>query len=385
MSVESVLEKLDPVKPLVGLASDIFVKRSVDRVSVETQTLPSDFSAIHKLLQGVNDPELSLQFQVKIGQIREFDPSLYGDLNLYNSGKESSPSHILKPMLDKGCMTEAEEIKEGIGFLMACFPEEPEDDLQDILDKCKGDTEWAINILLDSGCAYCDPATQREDGKEVVTATDVGVMELSSPDGQGLFLIDKSVESSEIVGTSRESGIDSQHMTEESSVVDQQEVISVSGDGRKDGLSGHSSDESEAGENAPPPLFLLCHKFINRDLDSTLMEQVSRQRLKRATFLQQLEKGHVGPPVFLIGQELGESCDTTEQASEGQGYCLSFDDVTADTAPDPIKQSTDREVLTSKNLYCGNENTGVSSHLYDQNEMTGALEAAESDLTEACR
>ncbi|XP_014666861.1 PREDICTED: uncharacterized protein LOC106808600 [Priapulus caudatus] len=61
-------------------------------------------------------------------------------------------------MLDKGCSTEDDNTGggggeggggESVAFLQACFPDAREEDLRDVVEKCGGDVDWAMNLVLD--------------------------------------------------------------------------------------------------------------------------------------------------------------------------------------------------------------------------------------------
>lgn len=87
-----------------------------------------------------------------------------------NAGLEVTPpqSPPKKPKLDKSCMTHDEVLTAALSRekdalktkqfeeLIALFPEIPVDSLRDIFDKCKGDLNWAVDLLLDDNRVVLD-------------------------------------------------------------------------------------------------------------------------------------------------------------------------------------------------------------------------------------
>ena len=70
-------------------------------------------------------------------------------------------------MLDKSCLAKEEIVNpEGLSFLQRCFPSISESDLQEVLNRCEGDLQWATNILLDSSLEYNRPTSSTKANKD---------------------------------------------------------------------------------------------------------------------------------------------------------------------------------------------------------------------------
>lgn len=65
---------------------------------------------------------------------------------------DSDLTNLLSAQFDKSCDTTglADNKVQGIDFLVACFPHITISDLDDVLQQCSGDSEWAADILLSS-------------------------------------------------------------------------------------------------------------------------------------------------------------------------------------------------------------------------------------------
>lgn len=127
---------------------------------VGTFTTVEEFNVVERFIRGViADSEMSVVFQ---GVKSCFPRDLVCDG--FNSGlfdsPPLSPNKTLKKLkLEKGCDTSDLEVAEtaedtGLMFLKTCFPDVSDEDLTEMLQRCEGDTEWAVNILLDSGYEY---------------------------------------------------------------------------------------------------------------------------------------------------------------------------------------------------------------------------------------
>ncbi|KAG7156918.1 NEDD4-binding protein 2-like 1-like [Homarus americanus] len=115
--------------------------------TAETQTLSIDFEALQL------DNNL---YELKV---------LYGQPDYVTKTTievlpENGPLTRGKLCLDKSSMTESNldvTMVESFQNLVAFFPHIPQDDLRDVLEKCKYNLDWAMNVLLDSGYEMSDP------------------------------------------------------------------------------------------------------------------------------------------------------------------------------------------------------------------------------------
>ncbi|XP_022086198.1 uncharacterized protein LOC110976861 [Acanthaster planci] len=140
------------------------VLESISFTEAGTETLPSDFSCVQRMESGeltVEDLRLQGLFvavaQARQIALRESDvTSQREDAISERPLSSSSTSHSPVPAtvrLHKSTMTDHEESTENINDnlknLITLFPAVSPKDLEDILARCKGDLEWATNILLD--------------------------------------------------------------------------------------------------------------------------------------------------------------------------------------------------------------------------------------------
>lgn len=139
--------KIDNLLP--GIEKNICdVEKSVTltHIAAETQTQSIDFEALQL------DNNL-YELKIIYGQPGYITKD---DIDISDSG----PLTKGKLYLDKGTMTENESdiitVVDSLKNLVAFFPNIPEDDLQDVLEKCKYDLDWAMNVLLDSGYEMSD-------------------------------------------------------------------------------------------------------------------------------------------------------------------------------------------------------------------------------------
>lgn len=108
---------------------------------VETQTLSIDFEALqldHKL------------YELKV----VFGRPHYAPVTTVSSNfSDKGPLTKGGLRLEKGTMTENmyESSVSTFQNLVAFFPNIPKEDLRDVFEKCRYDTNWAMNVLLDSG------------------------------------------------------------------------------------------------------------------------------------------------------------------------------------------------------------------------------------------
>lgn len=131
--------------------SDIHVvnsKVSITQTDAETQTQSIDFEAVQ---QDNNLHGMKIMYCQQ-----DYIPKNIGDDLLPQNG----PLTTGKLKLDKGTMTECIldiTLVEPFRNLVAFFPKIPEEDLQDVFEKCKYNLNWAMNVLLDSGYEMSDP------------------------------------------------------------------------------------------------------------------------------------------------------------------------------------------------------------------------------------
>lgn len=117
--------------------------------SAETQTLSIDFEALeldHNLYE----------LKVIFGQ-SHYIPVI----TVSSSFSEKGPLTKGGLRLDKGTMTDnvyESSVANSFQTLVAFFPNIPKEDLRDVFEKCKHDSDWAMNVLLDSGYEMSDPS-----------------------------------------------------------------------------------------------------------------------------------------------------------------------------------------------------------------------------------
>ncbi|KAG0708058.1 NEDD4-binding protein 2-like 1 [Chionoecetes opilio] len=128
--------------------------------SSETQTLSIDFEALeldHNLYE----------LKVLFGQSHYIPVT-----TVSSSFNEKGPLTKGELRLDKGTMTDnphENPVVSSFQNLVAFFPNIPKEDLRDVYEKCKHDSDWAMNVLMDSGYEMSDPSD--------VTAIDVADVE----------------------------------------------------------------------------------------------------------------------------------------------------------------------------------------------------------------
>lgn len=96
------------------------------------------------------------------------------------------------PMLDKGSMTsdldESDTIpmEASLEILSGMFPDIHPEMLEDVLEKCKGDVHWAVNLLLDSPHNVDIPLDRKhlEDGSSVAVGNSIPIENLVISDGK---------------------------------------------------------------------------------------------------------------------------------------------------------------------------------------------------------
>lgn len=144
----------------------------------ETQTLSIDFEALQL------DNNL-YELKVLYGQ-PNYKPKSTGEMLLTGTG----PLTKGRLRLDKGTMTEEVAdivVVKPLQNLTAFFPNIPEEDLRDVLQKCKYNLDWAMNVLLDSGyemSAAADIDTSQEEPLEADVDTESAVETTSTGDGK---------------------------------------------------------------------------------------------------------------------------------------------------------------------------------------------------------
>ncbi|MPC08194.1 NEDD4-binding protein 2-like 1 [Portunus trituberculatus] len=151
--------------------------------SAETQTLSIDFEALEL------DHNL---YELKV----IFGQSHYVPVTTVSSRfSEKGPLTKGGLRLDKGTMTDnvyESSVANSFQTLVAFFPNIPKEDLRDVFEKCKHDSDWAMNVLLDSGYEMSDPsditvknlteADVETDSVSETTNTDDGKNDNSSSD-----------------------------------------------------------------------------------------------------------------------------------------------------------------------------------------------------------
>lgn len=151
--------------------------------SAETQTLSIDFEALEL------DHNL---YELKV----IFGQSHYVPVTTVSSSfSEKGPLTKGGLRLDKGTMTDnlyESSVANSFQTLVAFFPNIPKEDLRDVFEKCKHDSDWAMNVLLDSGYEMSDPsditakdltdADVETDSVSETTNTDDGKNDHSSSD-----------------------------------------------------------------------------------------------------------------------------------------------------------------------------------------------------------
>ncbi|XP_071478990.1 uncharacterized protein [Diadema antillarum] len=172
-------------KPTFPVSRQKSLDQEKDVKTAGTMTDARDFVILHNIVSGSSSvSDLPTGYSIKSVTITPQDKPDTEFLLEGNDGSASAPPsspssspipHSLK--LDKSCMTEeiedvdtSEEDK--VAMMKVCFPDASPSDLESILDTCKGDVQWATNILLDSyGSANISPAMG---GLVVEAASDVG-------------------------------------------------------------------------------------------------------------------------------------------------------------------------------------------------------------------
>nr|XP_053629872.1 uncharacterized protein LOC128686800 isoform X1 [Cherax quadricarinatus] len=146
-------------------------------IPAETQTLSIDFEALQL---DNNLYELKIMYG-QPGYITKYDSDVLPD---------SGPLTRGKLYLDKSTMTDYSAditMVESYRNLVAFFPNISEDDLQDVLEKCMYNLDWAMNVLLDGGYEMSDPADASisyEEPKEVDIDTESTTETTSTGDGR---------------------------------------------------------------------------------------------------------------------------------------------------------------------------------------------------------
>jgi DNA-nicking Smr family endonuclease len=147
----------------------IKLKESATNTSIE------EFNLVERLSRGAED---RAQMVALFVSTRRCQPRVLSDAVTLLSSGHSTPS-CLSPSrrlvkFDKSCDTkdleeqEAATVDGGLLFLKNCFPAVNNDDLGEILSRCEGDTEWAVNILLDSGYEYNVEGSEVDQNSNVV-------------------------------------------------------------------------------------------------------------------------------------------------------------------------------------------------------------------------
>lgn len=165
-------ERESPVSDSQSLPQNVTYAES------ETQTLSIDFEALQL------DNNL-YELKVLYGQ-PNYKPKSSRDMLLTGTG----PLTKGRLRLDKGTMTEEVAdivVVKPLQNLSAFFPNIPEEDLRDVLQKCKYDLDWAMNVLLDSGyemSAAAEIDTSQEEPLEADVDTESVVETTSTGDGK---------------------------------------------------------------------------------------------------------------------------------------------------------------------------------------------------------
>ncbi len=134
---------------------------SDDTGDTATMTSPRDFALTHK----VNHSRAGKVLPTDLGKItvrRAIPRNL--SFSSGNTGSDNiTPSHPYTFHIDKSTATDdlPAKVGEGLDFLVNCFPGVTRQDLDDVVQQCGGDLEWAVNILLDSGYEYNEPVNRQ--------------------------------------------------------------------------------------------------------------------------------------------------------------------------------------------------------------------------------
>ena len=211
--------------------------------------------------------------------------------------------------LDKGCMTEdlvkETSVDEGFEFVHDCFPSVAVDDLKHILTQCKGDLEWTINILLDSGYERSDHSSSQ-------------VNDSSKTDGDtqtALLLKEEnkmdSVENINMETTDQSQGAafsdSSTGSYDRRTTVDPLKVSLVGYDLSTDSTNTSPTDSSSVESVRSPPqlAFLCCSKDTVADMlgETEIQQRVFAGNLKRMFSVEEFQKSHPIKDLNLVPPE----------------------------------------------------------------------------------
>lgn len=139
------MPKLEGSAPLSTGLPEVPVEVSDMSSKVDSSTTISSEDLI--VLSSINDgnslTEIEYPFQIRVCRNKCI---IDDDDNDVTDGSNVGIPVVIHP--DKGTMTESMCIV-GLDFLQSSFPYIAEQELKDILERCDGDVEWAVNLLLD--------------------------------------------------------------------------------------------------------------------------------------------------------------------------------------------------------------------------------------------
>ena len=140
-------------------SNTLTITDNIVTVDHATCTDPKDFAALQRLIAGEDPNHIPSNFLSVISCRSRVisDSASANSLNL-----EQGPIKVFKLVVDKSTNTEELGLLgNGVEFLKNCFPTIEAHDLGEVLEKCAGDVQWAVNVLLDAGYEYNEqPAPQ---------------------------------------------------------------------------------------------------------------------------------------------------------------------------------------------------------------------------------
>ena len=153
-------------------SNPLTITDNIVTVDHATCTDPKDFAALQRLIAGEDPSHIPSNILSVIScRSRVISDSVSANsLNL-----EQGPIKVFKLVVDKSTNTEELGLLgNGVEFLKNCFPTIEAHDLGEVLEKCAGDVQWAVNVLLDAGYEYNEqPAPQLDHHAEKEIQDDV--------------------------------------------------------------------------------------------------------------------------------------------------------------------------------------------------------------------
>ena len=139
------MPKLEGSAPLSTTLPEVSVEMIDMSSKVDSSTTISseDLIVLSSINNGNSLTEIEYRYQIRVCRNKYI---IDNDDNYEVDSSNVSIPVVIHP--DKGTMTESMCIV-GLDFLHSSFPYIPEQELKDILERCDGDVEWAVNLLLD--------------------------------------------------------------------------------------------------------------------------------------------------------------------------------------------------------------------------------------------